>query len=238
MQQLVLVVLAALAGVVGYNEAQKFARRSGRDLWGRPAWVWGIASCLLGLVGAFFASALVVAALTGVVGYCEGERFQRNYGEAASDVPAWVWGVLCAFVGLIGALLLSTLAWGVVCCVALLLGSVILLNAEKNTLIAEKTVLMRENTRLIAEKDTKRHATAPKPADRPADPGAAAPEPQQSAPVPRPPDLLPQQPRVRPRGRLALQPQRPASSTSAGWPYSPQPSAGNVGGSDLLPRHR
>jgi hypothetical protein len=226
MAQLVLLVLAGLTGFVGYHEAAKHEKRFRKGPWGISALLWGVVCFFFGLVGALLASALVIGALTGFVGYHEAAKHERQNREGPWGISALLWGVVCCCFGLVGALVTSTLVWGVVCSFLGLVGALLLLTAEKNTLIAEKDAL-------LAEKNTRGRGAASNHSAPPAHPVAAAPPPpQQSAPPPQRWGSVPSRP-------SAPQPQRRAPSTSSGWsqPQPSAPGARDVGGSDLLP-HR
>jgi hypothetical protein len=225
MAQLVLFVLAGLTGFVGYHEASKYERRFRKGPWGFSPLTWGVVCCVLGLVGALVASALVIGGLTGFVGYHEAARYERQYRQGPWGISALLWGVVCSVLGLVGALVTSVLVGGVVCSFLGLVGALLLLTVEKNTLIAEKNALIAEKNRPRPGAATNRSVTPPHPV-------AAAPQPpQQSAPHPQPWGSVPSRPSP---------PQPPARVPSpSGWskPQPSAPGARDVGGGDLLP-HR
>ena len=115
MEQLVLLVVAGITGLVCYSEAAKIEKRFRRGPWGVPAPGWAIVGFVAaGLVGTVLAAEVVVAALVGFVAYSEAAKFEKR-GELPWGVPAIAWGVGCGSLSLIGALVESTfVVWLVV----------------------------------------------------------------------------------------------------------------------------
>ncbi len=109
MAQLVLLVVAGIAGLVGHSEAAKTEKRFRRGPLGIPAIGWGVAGFAgAGLVGVLLGAEIVVAALIGFVSYSEAAKYERQSGAAPGGIPSPAWGVGCAALGLIGALVEST----------------------------------------------------------------------------------------------------------------------------------
>jgi hypothetical protein len=105
MALLVLVVLAGIAGFAGYSEAVKIERRFRKGPLGFPARVWGISCGLAGLIVGLIASAFVVGALVGYVGYDETSKYERESGNDPLGVPSFGWAAVGFSFGTIGALL-------------------------------------------------------------------------------------------------------------------------------------
>jgi len=226
-------VIAALIGFAGYDEAAKYEQQYGEGRLGIPPLVWGVVWSCFGLIGTLTTSAFVVGALIGFVGYHEAARYEGQYGERPLGLSMLVWGVGCFFVGLVGALVTSTLAWAVVCVISGLVGALFLLIGEKNALLAERNAL-------LAEKNAKWPVSTAKSSEAPADPIAATPPPppQSTPPARQWGSLPPRAPAPQPRRWASTPP--PTPTPPPGW-SSPQPAAsgrGGVGESDLLPRRR
>lgn len=166
------VVAGALIGFVAYGETAKHARTSGSIPWGVPPPAWGVGCGSLALIGALVESTFVIWLVVGFAGYREAASYETQFGKPALRVPALVWGVGCFFFGLVGGLVASALVWTVVCAFLALVGAYLLLFAERNALLAEKSGR-------VAEKVTKQSLPA---APRP----AAAPAPAPVVPAPRP----------------------------------------------------
>lgn len=112
MALLVLVVLAGIAGIVGYSEAAKIEKRFRKGPLGFPAWAWGVACGFVGLIVGLIAAAFVIGALVGFVGYDETSKYEKQSGNAPFGVPAFGWAALCFSFGTIGALLSSAFVVG------------------------------------------------------------------------------------------------------------------------------
>jgi hypothetical protein len=113
MAQVVVVVIAGIAGFGGYREAAKFETRFRKGPLGIPARAWGVVCFFVGLVGALLASALVIGVFIGFVAYNEAAKYERQNGEDPLGIPPWGLGVLCASFGAIGALTTSAFPIGV-----------------------------------------------------------------------------------------------------------------------------
>ena len=187
MAQVVVVVLAAAAGFVAYEEAAKFERQSRKRLLGRPSWGWGVVFGVLGLVAAFFASAFVLGALVGFVTYDSTARYERQQHEGPFGIAAWQWGVGSGIFAASGAALTSTLFWGLVCGFCGLGGALYLALDERNTLLAEVKVWRAENAKLLAERRTTPHSSGATSSPAPSTPGVGEPQPRpEPTPPPRP----------------------------------------------------
>jgi hypothetical protein len=112
MAQLVLVLLAVVVGLVGYNEAAKIEKRFRRGPLGVPPRVLGVVCGLVGLIVGLVASAFLIGALIGFVGYDETSKYAKQNGNEPLGVPSWGWGVVCFSFGTIGALVSSTFVVG------------------------------------------------------------------------------------------------------------------------------
>ena len=109
MAQLVLLVVAGITGLVGYSEAAKIEKRFRRGPLGVPAFAWGFVGLICAaLVGQFLGAEVVVAALIGFVAYSESAKYEKQSGAVPWGIPPLAWGVGCASLGLIGALVEST----------------------------------------------------------------------------------------------------------------------------------
>ena len=109
MAQLVLLVVAGITGLVGYSEAAKIEKRFRRGPLGIPAFAWGFVGLICAaLVGQFLGAEVVVAALIGFVAYSESAKYEKQSGAVPWGIPPLAWGVGCASLGLIGALVEST----------------------------------------------------------------------------------------------------------------------------------
>jgi hypothetical protein len=155
MAQLVLLALTALAAVAGYREAAHFGRDRGRGFMGLPPQGWAIACGVVGLIGAVFVPAIVLGALSALVGLNESRELEAQWREPPFGiaVPGWVVG--CALFGFGGALLTSTALWLVVCGFLAVVGALLVVVEERNILANEKRVLLAENRRLIGNKNAK-----------------------------------------------------------------------------------
>jgi hypothetical protein len=155
MAQLVLVALAALAAVAGFREAAHFGRDRGRSFMGVPPQGWAIACGVVGLIGAVFVPAIVLGALSALVGFNESRELEAQWREPPFGiaVPGWVVG--CALFGFGGAVLTSTALWLVVCAFLAVVGEMLLAIEERNILADEKRVLLAENCRLLGNKNAK-----------------------------------------------------------------------------------
>lgn len=112
MALLVVVVLAGIAGFVGYSEAGKIEKRFRKGPLGLPAWAWGVACGFVGLIVGLIAAAFVIGVLVGFVGYDETSKYEKQSSNAPLGVPAFGWAALCFSFGAIGALLSSAFVVG------------------------------------------------------------------------------------------------------------------------------
>ena len=154
MTQIVLLVLSAAAGFVGYREAAKFERQSRKRLLGLPTWGCGVVFGVVGLVAAFFASAFVLGALIVFVTYDRTAQYERQQHQGPLGMTAWVWGVGSGIFAASGAAVTSTFFWGLLCGFCGLGGALYLALDERNMLLAEVKVWRAENARLLAERRT------------------------------------------------------------------------------------
>lgn len=114
MALLVLVVLAGIVGFVGYSEAVKVEKRFRKGPLGFPAWAWGVACGFVGLIVGLIATAFVIGALIGFVGYDETSKYEKQSGVAPLGIPPFGWAALCFSFGTIGALLSSAFVVGAI----------------------------------------------------------------------------------------------------------------------------
>jgi MFS family permease len=223
-------VVAAIVGFVGYDEAARYERQHEKQLFSLPPRVAGVVSGLLGLAGAFLLAMLVVALLVAYVAFREVTLYERLDREGLYGITPAVGAAVGFSFGLFGAVVTQAWVWGIVCGFLALIGALLLSFEERNRLVDEKRVLVSERNALLAEKDkakqgaSTRRPVAPAPV---ASAPAAAPEPQKRWLLPL---SSPEAP-ARPVAAVA-----PAHST---WPGQPAPAAvANASDTDLLPRRR
>jgi hypothetical protein len=222
MTQLFVLILAALVGLVGFDESAKYEREQEKRPFGISARAAAAGCFIAGLIGAFVVPIVVVAGLAAYAGYREVADYERQYRESPFGISPSVAAAVCFSLGLFGAVVTSPWLWGVVCAFLALIGALGLAIEEKKTLIAEKRALVSEKNALLAEKDKTRQGAATRSA--PTERGGRTPEPQKRW-------LLP-------LAGSDAQPEPPVPTPSS-WPGQLAPSAsGNVGDSDLLPRRR
>jgi hypothetical protein len=177
-QLFVVAAIAAIAGFVGYDEAAKYEREHEEPLFGLPLRVAAGASGLLGLVAAFVLPILAVAGLVAYVGYRGVATYERLDREGLFGVTPSVGAAVGFSFGLFGAVVASAWIWGIVCAFLALIGALLLSREERNRLVDEKRVLVSEKNALLAEKDKARQGTSTR---RPTAPVAAAPAPAAAA---------------------------------------------------------
>ncbi len=153
MAQLVLVVVvAAFAGLIGYSEACRVELRFSEGPWGLSASVCGVACFAAALVGGYLAMPLMFAAEAGIVGHHEAASYQRLYRNDLFKKPPWVWGIGSGAFAFAGVLLTSTITWGLVSVIAALVCSLLLVSAERDRLMADHEAIAVEKNALLAEK--------------------------------------------------------------------------------------
>lgn len=155
MAQLVLVVVvAAFAGLIGYGEAGRVEERFNEGPWGLSASVCGVACFAAALVGGYVAMPLVFAAEAGIGGYHGTADYERLYRKQLFRKPPWIWGLGSAVFAFAGALWASTITWGIACVIAALVCRLLLVTIERDLLIADHEALATERNGLLAEKKT------------------------------------------------------------------------------------
>ena len=229
MAMLFVFVVAAIVGFVGFDEAARYEREHDKQLFGLPPRVAAVVCGLLGLVGAFMLAVLVVALVVAYAGYREVAWYERLDREGLFGITPSVGAAVGFSFGLFGAVVASAWIWGIFCALLALVGALLLSLEERNRLADEKRALVAERNALLAEKDKAKHVastrrpTAPEAVTAP----AAAPEPQKRWLLPL---AAPEAPE-RPVAAVA-----PVHST---WPGQPAPAAvANTSDTDLLPRRR
>ncbi len=109
MAQLVLLVVAGITGLIVYSEVAKIERRFSRGPMGVPAFAWGFVGLIgAALVGQFVGAEVVVGGLIGFVAYSESAKYEKQSGAVPWGIPPLAWGVGCASLGLMGALVEPT----------------------------------------------------------------------------------------------------------------------------------
>jgi hypothetical protein len=161
MAQLVLVVLAVLAGFAGAYESVKLEARFPNRPWRVSRRALGVGCFVVGLVLAFFAAPVLIGALLGVLGHNAATSYRARQGDGFLGIPALAWAGACAFFGFMGTALTSPVAWSVVSAFSVLGGALFLLVTERNVLIAERDMWVAENRRLLAERTKAQGATPP-----------------------------------------------------------------------------
>ena len=152
MAQLVLLALTALAAVAGYREAATLTRDRRGGFAGVPPLGCAIACGFVGLIGAIFVPAIILAALSGIVAYHSARKLEEQWREAPFGIAVPVWVVGCTAFGFGGAALTSTALWLVVSAFLALVGALLLAVEERNILVDEKRALLAENRRLRSDK--------------------------------------------------------------------------------------
>ncbi len=184
-QLFVVAALAAIVAFVGYYEAAQFEREHEKRFYGVQPRGAAVVGAVLGLAGGFVVPILVVAGLAAYAGYREVAIYERLDREGLFGITPPVGAALGFSFGLFGAVVTEAWAWGVVCAFLALVGALLISFAERERLLDEKRMLTSERNVLLAEKDKARQGS---PARRPAAPVAAAPAP---APEPQKRWLLP-----------------------------------------------
>jgi hypothetical protein len=223
-------VVAAIVGFVGYDEATKYEREHEKRLFSLPPRAAAVVCGLLGLAAGFLLAILVVALLVAYVAYRQVALYERLDREGLYGITPLVAAAVGFSFGLFGAVVTQAWVWGIVCGFLALVGALLLSYEERNQLVDEKRVLVSERNALLAEKDKAKQGASTR---RPAVPApvaaapAAAPEPQKRWLLPL---ASPEAP-ARPVAAVA-----PAHST---WPGQLAPGAvANASDTDLLPRRR
>jgi MFS family permease len=225
-------VVAAIVGFVGYDEAAKYERQHEKQLFSLPPRVAGVVSGLLGLAGAFLLAMLVVALLVAYVAFREVALYERLDREGLYGITPPVGAAVGFSFGLFGAVVTQAWVWGIVCGFLALIGALLLSIEERNRLVDEKRVLVSERNALLAEKDkAKQGASTRRPVGAAPTPVAAAPA---AASESEKRWLLPLAAPEAPRRPVAAV--APVHST---WPGQVAPAAAaKASDTDLLPRRR
>jgi hypothetical protein len=153
-------VLAALVGAVGYYEATRIERHRGSRLLGLSALAWAVVACIAALVIAYLAAPIVLATLTGYVGYREALRYKEQCREDPLGIAPMLWLVAATIFGL-GALFAPLLMWLSICTIVALAGAVLCEREEKHLLAQERDICAAENRRLLAERQPRPPEPAP-----------------------------------------------------------------------------
>jgi hypothetical protein len=162
---LVAFVLAALSGAAAWREARSFEREHGQLFFGiEPRLAAGGVGVLAGVI-AYAASPLILAALVALAVFHEAAIFEDHHREPALDVPARIWAGVGGVFALFGALFTSTVLWGAVCAFFLLAGALYFAIRANKALTAHRDALLADNSALIAER-TKLQEAAVKPQKR------------------------------------------------------------------------
>ena len=168
MVQLVLVVLAAVAGYAGYHETAMFAREGPQAPLGVAPVLWGGGFGTLALVAAFFASPVLIAAFVAWAGYREIATLEQRWSAPLFGISARFWAVSCGAFGLGGALIIPTEMWALFCGGAAVGGAFFVLVDERNALIdtnralaSERGRLSRDATRGVPGRDAKPQTSTP-----------------------------------------------------------------------------
>jgi hypothetical protein len=206
MAQVFVLVAAAMVGFVGYDEAAKFERGHGKRLLSIPPRAAAVVGGVVGLVATFLLPILVVAGLVAYVAYREVAAYERLDRDGLFGITPLVAAAVGFSFGLFGAVVTQAWAWGIVCAYLALIGALLLSFEERNRLVDEKRVLVSERNALLAEKDKAKQGASTR---RAAAPVAAVPAPR-AAPEPQKRWLLPLASEAPPR------PATPAPSTWPG----------------------
>jgi hypothetical protein len=153
-------VLAALVGAVGYYEFTRIERQRGSRLLGLSAIAWVVVACIAGLVIAYLAAPIVLATLTGYVGYREALRYKEHCREDPLGIAPMLWLVAATIFGL-GSLFAPLLLWLSICTIVALAGAVLCEREEKHLLTQERDMCAVENRRLLAERQLRPPEPAP-----------------------------------------------------------------------------
>jgi len=181
MEQIVVLVLAALSGVAGFYELTEFNKTASDGKF--PPVAAGVGGFVLGLFVAFLAPAIVLGVILGLVCYHEVLIFEHQSKDRLLGIPAAVWGGSAGATAFFGASLTQLFASFVVCVFAAFAGAFYLLYIEKERLQAENRMWISENQRLIVAGNARggQAAASPRPA---ASSPPAAPSAPTAAPTP------------------------------------------------------
>jgi hypothetical protein len=136
MAQLVLFILAVLAGFVGYTETAKYEARFGEGPWGISAPMWGLVGGIGGFIAALIAAPPVLGVVIGFAAYNGATYYEAQRGQRLRQVAPVVWGGACGAAGVIGALVVSMVALLIVFGFLGLGGALALVIMERNALLA------------------------------------------------------------------------------------------------------
>ena len=143
MAQLILVAFAGFLGWAAYREAEKFEKVRRRGPGGMSPRLCCLTGILAGVIAACFAAPFLVAAFAGYSGYLGAATFERLNRDRLFGLAAMLYGIAGFFIGLFGALFRGAAEWGVVCALVVLVGALLLMSDENNA-------LREENERLSA----------------------------------------------------------------------------------------
>jgi hypothetical protein len=228
MAQIVVFVLAVLAGVASHYELAEFNKTSSEGK--VPPIAAGVAGFLVALLIGFIAPALVLGVLVGLACFHEVRVLEHQTKDRLLGMQTLVWAVVAGLVGFVGGSIVPVFTWFVLCVFAGSAGAFYLLYQEKQRLEAENRTWISENQRLLLERGARGlpATTAP--------PAASAPP---AAPVPAAPVVAPRAPAPAPplptrAGAVRKPPTWEATPGHAPTPpAAPSPPAA---GGDFLPR--
>jgi hypothetical protein len=155
MAQLVLLILAVIAGFVGYIETAKYERRFGEGPWGVSAPMWGLVCGIGGFLAALLAAPLVLGVVAGFAGYNGATYYERQRGERLLRVAPVVWGAVCGASGLLGALVVSMIAWLTALGFLGLGAALVLVIIERNALVARTGAVDGQGS--VDQRATRKH---------------------------------------------------------------------------------
>ena len=239
MSLLIVVAFASVACLVAYAQTARAEARTGAALFGINPQLWGIAGFVVGFVTATVVPALLVGALTFVVGYEHASTLERQRGERWRNVPAPAWGAAGAVLGVALAVVATpVIAAGAVGVLAVV-AELVLTKLDNARLATENYALQVENKKLVAQRNALESERPAPPMSAPTPNPAARPASvlrMKTAADRNPVRNLPR-PDATTRTWSGQSTARPEGDLLPGGAKRP-PVVARPSGNDLLPRHR